>query len=119
MNRFLLIGIAFMGITACATTPLAPPTVDITGSWAGQWGYTNPSLGNGQFQMAVKQTGADVSGNMTLTGTPIDRNGALSALVTGNEVRIQYPSGITGRLTVQGDTMSGVIDGMNPANITL
>ena len=119
MKRFALIGIVLMGMAACATTPAAPPTVDVTGSWAGQWGYDNPSLGSGSISMTVKQTGADVSGDMVVTGTPVSRTGSISALVTGNEVRILYPTSITGRLTVKGDTMSGEIDGMNPAKVTL
>lgn len=119
MKRFLLIGIALMSISACASTPSAPPTVDVTGAWAGQWGYDNPALGGGNISMTLKQTGADVSGNMNVSGTPIPRTGAVTALVSGNQVRILYPTSITGSLTVQGDTMSGEIDGMNPAKVTL
>src|SRR5262245_33104557 len=123
MKRMLFLGLVVLSMAACASTmestPSAPPTVDITGSWAGQWGYTNASLGGGQISMTVTQTGPKVSGNMQVTGTPVDRNGPISGLVSGNELRVLYPTSITGRLTVQGDTMSGQIDGMNPANLTM
>ena len=70
--------------------------------------------------MTLQQTGAKVSGNMTVTGTPtVDRSGAVSALVSGNTLQLVYPTGITGWLTVQGDTISGQLGGINPANVTL
>ena len=52
-------------------------------------------------------------------GTPIDRSGAVNALVSGNTLQLLYPTGVTGWLTVQGDTISGQLDGMNPATVTL
>ncbi len=122
MKRMLFLALVVLSTAACGGTmesSSAPPTVDVTGSWAGQWGYTNASLGGGQINMTVTQTGSKVSGNMTVTGTPVDRNGPVSGLVSGNELRVLYPTSITGRLVVQGDTMSGQIDGMNPANMTM
>ena len=119
MTRLLLIGAILVGISACATTLSAPPTVDVTGSWAGQWAYEHANLGSGSITMNVKQVGAEVSGDMVVTGAQIDRTGPLSALVSGNQIRIMRPTSITGRLTVQGDTISGVIDGLEPANVSL
>jgi len=122
MRRVVLLSLVLLGVTACATSnsaSTAPPTVDVTGSWAGQWAYTQATLGSGQIQMTLQQTGAKVSGNTTITGTPVDRSGAVNALVTGNTLQLLYPTGVTGWLTVQGDTISGQLDGMNPANVTL
>jgi hypothetical protein len=122
VNRILLLGIVVLSMAGCAATesmPAAPPTVDVTGSWAGQWAYTNASLGGGQINMTVKQAGAKLSGDMQVTGTPMDRSGPVSGLVSGNQIQILYPTSVTGRLTVQGDTMSGQIDGLNPANMTM
>jgi len=122
MRRLLLLSLIVLGVTSCATTDsasMAPPTVDVTGSWAGQWAYTQATLGSGQIQMTLQQTGSKVSGNTTITGTPVDRSGAINAIVTGNTLQLVYPTGVTGRLTVQGDTISGQLGGMNPANVTL
>jgi hypothetical protein len=122
MRRLLLLTLVLLGITSCATTDsssMASPTVDVTGSWAGQWAYTQATLGSGQIQMTLQQTGSKVSGTTTITGTPVDRSGAVNALVTGNTLQLVYPTGVTGWLTVQGDTISGQLGGMNPANVTM
>ena len=122
MRRLLLLSLVLLGVTSCATTDsasMAPPTVDVTGSWAGQWAYTQATLGSGQIQMTLQQTGSKASGNMTVTGTPVDRSGAVTALVTGNTLQLVYPTGVTGWLTVQGDAISGQLGGMNPANVTM
>jgi len=122
MQRLLLLSLIVLGVTSCATTDsasMAPPTVDVTGSWAGQWAYTQATLGSGQIQMTLQQTGSKASGNMTVTGTQVDRSGAVNALVTGNTLQLVYPTGVTGWLTVQGDTITGQLGGMNPANVTM
>jgi len=121
--QLVLLALVVLGVTSCATidsASTAPPSVDVTGTWAGQWAYTTATLGSGQIEMTLQQTGAKVSGNMTVTGTPtVDRSGAVSALVSGNTLQLVYPTGITGWLTVQGDTISGQLGGINPANVTL
>ena len=122
MRRLLLLSLVLLGVTSCATTDsasMAPPTVDVTGSWAGQWAFTQATLGSGQIQMTLQQTGSKVSGTTTITGTPVDRSGAVNALVSGNTLQLVYPTGVTGWLTVQGDTISGQLGGMNPANVTM
>src|SRR5262249_57077978 len=60
MRRLLLLSLIVLGVTSCATTDsasIAPPTVDLTGSLAGHWAYTQATLGNGQNQMALPQHG--------------------------------------------------------------
>ena len=122
MNRILSLGLLALAMAGCASTestPAAPPTVDITGSWSGQWAFTNASLGGGQIQMTVTQTGSKVSGNMSVSGAPVPRSGPVNGLVSANQLQILRPTSITGQLTVQGDTLSGTIDGLNPANVTM
>jgi len=46
-----------------------------------------------------------------VTGTPVDRSGAVTMLVSGNDVYLVYPTGITGYLVVSGDEMKGELDG--------
>ena len=119
-GTFLLIGLVALGGTSCASTPSALAGVDVGGKWQGPWQYQNASLGGGQVTMTLTQSGSKASGNMVVTGTPtVDRTGAVSVLIVGNEVHLIYPTGFTGYLTVSGDEMKGELDGMNPANVTL
>jgi hypothetical protein len=96
-----------------------PPTVDITGKWTGTWVATNPALGSGVVEMTVKQTGAQYSGNLLVTGAPTNPTGPTQGTVSGNEVRMIQPGNFTGGLTVQGDTMKGNVNGVIDANVTL
>ena len=120
LRRLIVIGLVALGGASCASGPTsAPAGVDVTGKWQGAWQYQNASLGGGQVVMTLTQSGSKASGNMVVTGAPVDRTGAVSALVTGNELYFVYPTGITGYLTVSGDEMKGQLDGMNPGNVTL
>jgi hypothetical protein len=115
---WLLIGFTAVLTSACATTPQAP-TVDVTGDWAGDWVYTNPSLGGGQASVKLKQAGSDFNGDMTVSGAAVNRTGYIQGTVSGSEVRIIAPPGLTGVLTVAGDEMKGILHGVSDANVTL
>ena len=117
--RPLLVSVFVVGITACATTSGPPPSVDVTGRWAGTWAYDNPSLGNGQIEMNLKQTAANVDGNLNISGTRDPRSGPISAIVQGNQVVITRPTDVTGRLTVEGYTMSGALAGLSSGKMTV
>src|SRR5262245_34414271 len=123
MRRLLFVSLIVLGVTSCASTesaaPTASPSVDVTGKWAGQWSYTQATLGSGQIQMTMQQTGSKVTGNADITGTPVPRSGPITAVVSGNTLQLVYPTGVTGWLTVQGDTISGQLGGLNPANVTM
>jgi hypothetical protein len=115
----LVIGIALLGSVGCASTQ-SPPTVDVSGKWQGTWVSTNqPQGGSGQIEMTVKQTGSRFNGNILVTGSANDPSGLTEGFVTGNQVEISVPAGMTGRLTVNGDEMTGSIAGMSGAKITL
>ena len=115
---WLLIGLTTVLAAACATAP-APPTVDVTGNWAGSWAFVNPSLGGGQAELKLKQSGADFSGDMVVSGAAVNRTGYIQGTVSGNEVRIIAPPGLTGQMTVSGDEMKGVLHGVADGNVTL
>jgi len=115
---WLLIGITVVLTAACATAP-KPPTVDITGNWAGSWAFTNPSLGGGQAELKLKQTGGEFNGDMVVSGAAVNRTGYIQGTVSGNEVRIIAPPGLTGQLTATGDEMKGILHGVSDGNITL
>jgi len=121
----LLIGLMVIGLAGCAggggstSTQQAPPTVDITGKWQGNWVASDQGQGDGQIQLDIKQTGAKYTGNLLITGTRNDPSGLTEGYVTGNRVEITVPAGATGYLTVKGDEMSGVIAGMQGAKVAL
>ena len=117
--KLLLVGLVALGSTSCATAPMAQPGVDVSGKWQGTWVFQNASLGSGNIMMTLSQTGSKATGNMVVTGAPIDRTGSVTVLVSGNDVYLVYPTGMTGYLTVSGDDMKGQLDGMNPGNVVL
>ena len=118
----ILIGLVTLAVGGCAGSAgpsTAAPTVDITGKWAGTWAATTASLGGGSIEMTVTQTGSQYAGTLLVTGAPTDPSGPTAGIVSGNEVRVQRPSNVTGSLTVQGDTMKGNLQGVIDANATL
>ena len=118
----ILVGLVMLGFGGCAGgvgPATVAPTVNITGKWVGSWVATNPALGSGMIEMTVTQTGSQYEGTLNMTGTPTDPSGPTAGIVSGNEVRIQRPGTVTGSLTVQGDSMKGVLQGMLAANATL
>jgi hypothetical protein len=118
-TTLLFVVLAALGSTSCASAPTAQPGADVSGKWQGTWAYQTTTLGSGQITMTLSQTGSKATGNMIVTGTPVERSGAVTMLVIGNEVHLVYPTGFTGYLTVSGDEMKGQLDGMNPANVVL
>jgi hypothetical protein len=118
----IVIGLAMLGVGGCAGgvgPPTIAPTVDITGKWVGSWVATNQALGSGAIEMTVVQTGSKYSGDLLMTGTATDPSGFTQGIVSGNQVRIEQPTNLTGSLTVQGDTMCGNLYGVVEINATL
>ena len=115
----LLVFMALLGTVGCASTQPAS-TVDISGKWQGTWVSTNqPAGGSGQIEMTVTQTGSKYTGNILVTGGLNDPSGLTEGFVTGNQVEIAVPAGMTGRLTVNGDELTGQIAGMSGAIVKL
>jgi len=121
-SAVVMIGLVMLAVAGCASSAgqaTAPPTVDVTGKWSGTWTATQATLGSGSIQMTLKQTGSQADGNLLITGTLTDPSGYTQGVVSGNELRILQPTSVTGRLTVQGDTMSGELQGQVAARVTL
>ena len=115
----LLVGLVALGGAGCASAPSTQAGADLSGKWQGTWAFKNASLGGGQITMTLSQTGSKATGNMVVTGTPVDRSGSVTMMLSGNDVYLVYPTGMTGYLTVSGDDMKGQLDGMNPGNVVL
>jgi hypothetical protein len=106
-----------LALSACASTPSAPPSVDVTGNWAGTWNYENPTLGSGDIRGRFKQEGSKLSGHFDVTGPVVNRTAEVVGVVSGNEVRISQPA--SGWFTVSVNQMTGSINGLNVAKVTL
>ena len=127
MRRLMLLGLILLGVASCAGGPKTdpalmasdPPTVNVTGTWAGDWVYQPASLGSGHIKMTLQQTGSKVTGNVEVSGTRMPRSGPIHALVSGNHLQLLYPTGVTGYLTVEGNTISGELGGLSPADVTM
>jgi len=114
--------LALVAAVGCASNvgpATAPPTVDVTGKWMGPWVALSQQLGSGTAEMTLKQTGSKFTGQLLVIGTATDPSGYMEGVVSGNEVRILLPENFSGSLTVQGDTMKGIVHGIVEANITL
>ena len=118
-TKLLLVGLVIVGAAIWVGAPSAQTRPNLSGKWQGTWVYKNASLGSGQIVMTLTQTGSKATGSMVVTGTPVDRSGAVNIMLSGNDVYLVYPTGLTGYLTISGDEMKGELDGMNPANVVL
>jgi len=107
-------------VAGCASggTPMlgAPPSVNVTGRWLGNWMFDPVSMGGGQIVMDLNQVGAEVTGNLTVTGPSINRPTTVQAIVRGNQLIMR--GRISAVMTVTGDQMSGTADGVLPATVT-
>ena len=116
----LLMGVALLAVVAGCASTQPPPTIDITGKWQGTWISTNqPAGGSGQIEMTVTQTGSRFSGNLLVTGSGSDPSGLTEGFVTGNQVEITVPAGATGRLSLDGDVLSGKLAGISGWTVTM
>lgn len=113
----LLLASALIGGAGCATGPAAPPSVNVSGQWAGKWSYENPGLGSGDIRGTFQQDGAKLSGNFNVTGPVQNHVAIVTGTVSGNEIKLSMPA--SGYLTVTGSEMSGLINGLNVAKVTL
>jgi hypothetical protein len=113
----LLLVSAMVAVAGCATTPAAGPAADVSGSWAGTWSYENPSLGNGDLRGVFQQQGDTLSGRFEVTGPVVNRTANIVGTVSGNDVKLSLPA--SGTLTVSGNEMTGWINGLNPAKVTM
>jgi hypothetical protein len=104
----------------CATAPPAPPTVDVTGVWAGTW-VTQNQKWSGRVEMTLEQKGAEVTGSLVMTGTARNYSGPIvRGSVSGTEYRLLLTTGqLSGYLTVSGDDMTGIVSSSGPMDMKL
>ena len=130
-TMMFVLGALVVLLAGCAVVggSTSPPTVDVSGEWAGTWSLHSPTLrypevGYGNIFMTLKQNGAEVTGNLIATGdlmvpgspTAIPTN--FEGAVRGSSIILKSPHS-SGFLDVRGDEMTGVIGAIMPANVSL
>jgi hypothetical protein len=116
----LVIGALVLMLSGCAATGsnTAPPSVDVSGKWAGTWVFRNPSMGSGDVLVDLKQSGAKTTGHLTVTGDTTADPTYFEGIVSGSTIILNLPY-LSGTLDVRGDEMKGVVNGIMPANVSL
>jgi hypothetical protein len=117
-----LLGGVLVLIAGCVTSlpapEVAPPIVDVRGTWVGTWSFENPDAGTGSVTLQLDQKGEEVAGSGTVTTRVDTKNTFFRGLVAGDTIILQPPYA-SGTLTVGGDEMSGVVQGIMPATVKL
>jgi hypothetical protein len=120
MRRLQWLAVACLTLAAagCAaeTSPVAPPVLDVSGTWLGTWEFVPASAGSGILEMTLTQDGARVSGGLRVSGPTLHRPTALHGVVVGERIEVAGPAG-EGWLTVNGDDMSGELNGFLPVKL--
>jgi len=99
-----LLAITCITFVGCATGSTKPPSVDVTGTWAGDWVGAG-AVGSGPVTMTLQQTGANVTGEVVAGGgSPF--SGPVTGTVSGDALSLSYRGG-TGEFTIKGNEMSG------------
>lgn len=118
----LIGGMMLVGAAACSTAPSAtsgaPPATDITGTWTGPWMFEPSTAGNGTLTVKWTQNGSQVRGTLDIQGPHRGRAGFTNGIMSGNDIQITGPDA-TGWFKVNGNEMTGQINGVMPATVTL
>lgn len=118
----LIGGMMLVGVSACSTAPstkaAAPPATNITGSWTGTYVFEPSSAGSGRLTINWTQSGSEVKGTLAIEGPHRGRAGMVNGIMSGNDIQITGPDA-SGWMKVNGNEMSGLINGILPARVTL
>ena len=101
---------------------MAPPSVNVSGKWAGNWSYPDPAVGGGTLSGTFQQDGEKLSGNFLIIGggnTVRYPAATIIGFVSGRDVILSQPSSGTLTVNESGNEMSGWINGLDQAKVTL
>jgi hypothetical protein len=118
----LFVGIV-LGAAACASsgsssTSAAPPATNVTGTWSGTYVFEPSSAGNGLATLVLSQDGSNVKGNLAVQGPHRFAPATINGVMSGNDIRVTGPD-LTGWMKVNGNQMTGLINGVLPVRVTL
>jgi hypothetical protein len=120
---WMLLGGVVLSAAACASgttaTSGAPPATNVTGRWAGNWAFEPASAGSGQIALSMTQDGKNVKGTIEhIAGPHRGRAGSFTGIMSGNDIQVTGPDA-SGWLKVSGNEMTGLINGILPARLSL
>ena len=118
-SLLLIAGVMMLGFACATAPPPPPPSVDVSGTWEGNWEAFERSAGGGGIRGVFRQDGATVYGNFEIQNqgpNPISRT-YVSGVVRANEIQLLAPT--EGLLVVDGNEMSGTIQGIMAARVKL
>ena len=87
----------------------APQTADVAGQWAGTWTSDEIEAG-GSLEATFAQTGNEISGTVTIDGSPCLATGTITGSVSSSNVTfgaVSGPDGIEFSGTVGATSMNG------------
>jgi len=118
----LFAGVA-LGAAACASSgsssmSTAPPASNVTGTWSGTYVFEPSSAGNGLATLQLTQDGPNVKGNLNVQGPHRFAPAVINGVMSGNDIRVTGPD-LTGWMKVNGNQMTGLINGILPVRVTL
>jgi len=122
VSMLLFAGVA-LGVAACASSGPssmsgAPPAINVTGTWSGTYVFEPSSAGNGLATVVLTQDGSNVKGNMNIQGPHRFAPAVINGVMSGNDIKVTGPD-LTGWMKVNGNQMTGLINGILPARVTL
>ena len=118
----LTVAVLMLTAAGCATTPMSPPSANLTGKWAGNWSYEPSTIGAGALSGSFQQDGNKLSGNFLIIGggsAVRNPSAMLIGFISGNQVTLSQPSSGTLTVNADGTEMSGWVNGLDQAKVTL
>ena len=112
----LLLMVVMVMTAACATVPPPPPAVNVSGIWVGTWRVFEGDQGGGDLRGTFLQEGAAVKGEFLVTGRVMNTT-FVSGSMSGNQITLSVPA--PGTLVVEGDRMTGTINGVAATQVIL
>src|SRR6266436_9257669 len=99
-----LVGALVLVLSGCAAGGgnTVPPSVDVSGKWAGTWSFRNPTMGSGDVLVDLKQSGANTTRHLTVTGDTTADPTYFEGIVSGSTIILKLPY-LSGTLDVRGD----------------
>lgn len=96
------------------TTPTPPPSPTtqqgsggMSGIWNGQWANQTPDTATGTFSIQWSQQGSNLTGNISIVGTPCLSGGGITGTINGSAINFGV---VEGQVTVN---YAGIITGSN------
>lgn len=118
LASLLIAGMMVLTYGCAATLPKAPrpASVNVSGNWVGTWWAYDGEGGSGELRGTLLQDGTVVNGQFVVSGRVVNTT-FVAGTVSGSELLLSTPA--PGSLLVNGDEMTGVVNGLTPSRITL